>query len=91
MNLEPEDQPPTLVVSGDVYTRLFSKLALRRALRMEIQTGMKRRGRPSTVIANEYMGTAVRGRRKVYEAFDKWLVENYGSYGIESVPLEDRA
>ena len=73
------------VVTGEDKVRLLSMLALRTGLSLEIRTGMTRRGRPSAVIANEYMGTSVRSKRATYTAFNKWLVENYGA---EDKPLD---
>ena len=76
----------TVVITGEKNIALFRLLAIRSGLSLEITTGMKRHGRPMSVIANEQMGTSLRTKRAVYKAFDAWLAENYG---VESRPLKE--
>jgi hypothetical protein len=72
------DDSAPLVITGENNIRMASLLALRGSLRLEIR-GMKRRGRSAQQIVNEKMNTSYRSKRNTYEAFDQWLVENYGA------------
>jgi hypothetical protein len=75
-----------ITVTGAESIEKVSLIALRGALKLEVK-GFRRHGRPASVIANERMGTRIRGKREAYEAFDAWLVKNYG---LESRPLEEK-
>lgn len=66
-----------IVISGAENIEKASLSALRGALRMEAR-GMKRRGKSARAMANERMGTSIRTARATYEAFNAWLVKNYG-------------
>lgn len=64
------------VVTGAASIEGARLLAVRSALKLEV-SGMKRRGRPARVLANEAMGTNIRTARATYAAFDAWLVQQY--------------
>jgi len=51
-----------------------------RALRLEIETGMRRssRGRSTLALANEITGRNDKNKRTAYEALNKHIVETYG-------------
>jgi hypothetical protein len=68
----------TIVISGPEQVRIVSMLALRSALKLETK-GFKRHGRSARTIANEYMGTNHRTSVATYNAYNTWLVENYGA------------
>lgn len=73
----------SIMITGEDNIRIASYIALRGALKLETK-GFKRHGRSARAIANGHMGTNIRTSAKTYEAFDKWLADNYG---IESRPL----
>lgn len=73
-----------ITISGAADIEKASLIALRGALKLEVR-GMRRRGRSARAIANKRMATEFRTARRAYEAFDAWLVENYG---LESRPLD---
>jgi len=57
------------------------QLTIRRALKLEIETGMKRssRGRPTTVLANEITGKSSRTKREAYKDLNDHIVKTYGN------------
>lgn len=65
------------VISGAEDIEKASLIALRGALKLEAR-GMRRRGKSARAMANERMGTSIRTAKATYEAFNAWLVENYG-------------
>lgn len=75
------------VIVGEDKVLLASRLALRSALKLETKGLKMSRGRSAQTIVNELMGTKIRNKVKCYEAFDKWLVETYADYGVQSRPL----
>lgn len=72
-------------ITGAENIEKASLMALRGALRLEARTGMKRRGRPASVIVRERTGSTTRNKAKLYDEFNTWLAEHYG---IEPWPLE---
>jgi hypothetical protein len=77
-----------LVITGAESIEAARLLAVRSALSLNVRTGMKLRGRPARVLANEAMGTSIRTARATYEAFDTWLVARYPGL-IKSRPLPE--
>lgn len=75
-----------ITVTGAANIEKASLAALRGALRLETK-GLKRHGRSARTIANERMGTSYRTAVQTYEAFNKWLVKNYG---LEPWPLPEK-
>lgn len=66
-----------ITITGAANIEKASLIALRGALKLEV-SGMKRHGRSARAIANAWMGTDIKTSRKTYEAFNTWLVNNYG-------------
>jgi hypothetical protein len=74
------------IITGAENIEKASLMALRAALKLEVR-GMKRRGRPASVIVRERTGSTTRDKAKLYTEFNAWLEDNYG---IEPSPLEPR-
>lgn len=59
------------VITGE-HIALFRLFALRGALRLET-LGMKRRGRPASVIVREVTGLKTRDKKKLLAEFEAWI------------------
>lgn len=53
--------------------RRFRALAIKHSLKIEIETGMRRRGRPILQIAREHAGIHFANKKEAY----KWFSEQY--------------
>jgi hypothetical protein len=53
-------------------------LAVRSALKIEIRTGMKRRGKSARVLANEITGESHSKKEAAYAALNKKIVDEIG-------------
>ena len=58
--------------------QLFRLLALKASLKLEIKTGMRRRGRSSYAIIKEEFGFAG-GKKKVLQQFEDLIKETYNT------------
>jgi hypothetical protein len=68
------------MITGKGNIEMARVLAVRAALRLEIQTGMKRssRGASTLAIANEITGSNARNKRDGYAALDAFIVSILG-------------
>lgn len=64
----------------------FQLLRIRRALKLEIETGMKFSGGSIMNVAKEYCGSSRQTKRNVYADYDAWMVEQ----GFDSVELKPK-
>jgi hypothetical protein len=73
-------QEPSIGVDGRARIEAVRWLTVRRALKIEIETGMRRsnRGRPTIVLANEISGCTSRNKRVAYKALDDKIAEVLG-------------
>lgn len=64
------------VITGDGI-KLAQALSLRAGLKLET-LGMKRHGRPMSVIIRERIGSKTRDKKKLLVEFDQYIEETYG-------------
>jgi hypothetical protein len=62
----------TLVVTGKSNIEAARLLALKGALKLEI-VGLRRSGRPASVIVREVTGFATKNKKKLLEQYENWL------------------
>lgn len=74
----------SIVVTGKGNIALARLIAVKHGLRLETRGLRRSKGRSMRAIANQEMGTDHKTSKKAYEAYDKWLHENYG---VERTPL----
>lgn len=64
----------------------FQLLRVRRALKLEVETGMSMSRGSVMKLAAQYCGSTKRTKKAVYADYDAWMVE----HGFDSVPLRER-
>jgi hypothetical protein len=69
-----------MMITGRENIEMARVLAIRAALRLEIQTGMKRssRGTSTTQLANAITGNGSRNKRTAYVALNDYIVSILG-------------
>ena len=69
----------SIVITGEASVRVASAFSLRRSLKLEIEHGMKKRGRPAVTIANELTGCTSRNKRTAYAALNTYITDALGA------------
>jgi hypothetical protein len=79
----------TVITNPHLILR-YSRRVLRMSLFLETQ-GMKRRGRPASVIVREVIGSTTRNKQSLLAEYDAWFKKEYGddpiTTGVEQRPL----